>query len=679
MSDQPPRETVSGIEEQSSSTLRAELKEWERSFSIANGGRKPGRDDIKNNPAISAKYKAYSRLRAQSSQADRSPAAPPTQAKTQRAKRKRASDGDTQEEHVTGPQFCSTPRKKPSSASKQHIPATPSRGDLVSATTTTSSPSSSNTNTRTNTRTRTQPHPSQLDPYDSPSTLRKLFSPSYHNHLEPHYSSSSSSSPLPLRAVIGPTPQRDGKALGLFDLLSVSGGSSRRDSAAATPSSRRPKGFDRHGDYRNSTMRTPSGRKRDRGRFNADGAGGDGGGGVDGDDDDGNEEYENFFSRARTPASSAKKFYLANFFATPPAYRYSTVIDGKVDSLDKEKGNIDNERGPEPNNAPGSCTPSFLRRRNLFSSSSLPANPRQHHGGILQPHDLSPVAVRMPQKLVGRGLSSIVQGLRDIQEERLDEELDVLREMEAERDNVVVVGGADDADGRATSISPSKTRQWKKKGQKRTTRRVIMKPVRTKPNPNPTTPEWPVTVAEEDEAGGGEGEDELAAILETQPQPPLLLLEPGANKENESSPDKGSTKEKPAANNSSELNYATDSDLDPGPDDNNYAASPSRPTGRRKEENITLTPTATATTTTNPNSNANVNANANPAKRKQATATKMATKKKPASSMDTVAEKQKRKPKQDAHANYRALKIRGKGSHARGGGRFAGARFGRRR
>lgn len=32
--------------------LRAELKEWEKAFSDANGGRKATREDIKNDPAI---------------------------------------------------------------------------------------------------------------------------------------------------------------------------------------------------------------------------------------------------------------------------------------------------------------------------------------------------------------------------------------------------------------------------------------------------------------------------------------------------------------------------------------------------------------------------------------------------------------------------------------------------
>lgn len=408
-------------------------------------------------------------------------------------------------------------------------------------------------------------------------------------------------------------------------------------------------------------MQTPSRRKGNR--LNAENQ----------DEDEEEDGDGNIFARARTPASSAKKFYLANFFATPPAYRYSAAIDNKVDTNDNENGNIEDERSRPcgSKNAPGSDTPSFLRRRNLFSSSST-TNPRQHaHGAGGKLHDLSPVAVRMPQKLVGRGLSAIVQGLRDIQEERLDEDLDVLREMEAERDDNAVVDdsqvphhGDGDGNGLATNKSPAKTRHWKKKGQKRTTRRVTMKPVRTKAKP---TPEWPVAVMDEagDEAGHGNGgsEDELAAILETQPQPPL---DPGADKENEkepggvSSPNKGKNKD---ADKGSELNYASDLDSDSNyEEDTAEPASPSRARARAHAHAHVLTTTTTTNTT-------------NAAKRKQAAATKDKTTRAAAA----AADKQKRKTKPDAHANYRALKIRGKGSHARGGGRFGGGRFGRRR
>ena len=38
--------------EQECQKLRLELKEWEKSFAAANGGRKAGREDIKQQPEI---------------------------------------------------------------------------------------------------------------------------------------------------------------------------------------------------------------------------------------------------------------------------------------------------------------------------------------------------------------------------------------------------------------------------------------------------------------------------------------------------------------------------------------------------------------------------------------------------------------------------------------------------
>ncbi|KAK2775000.1 DNA replication regulator sld2 [Emmonsiellopsis sp. PD_33] len=522
--------------DEQAAALRAELKEWERAFSAANDGRKAGRDDIKNDRVISAKYKAYSRLRAQSSQTSESTKESSDfqlQAHDQQKKRKRPSH--TQEKE----QSYATPRK-----ASRHALSTPSRRSISNI------------------------HPSEIDPYDSPSTLRRLFSPTHHQGSLPN-------SPLPLRAAIGPTPQRDGKALGLFDLLSVSGGS------AATPSSKRT-ALDR-----GASMQTPS-RRRDLSTIDED----------------------ETITRARTPASSAKKFYLANFFATPPNVKYSAAF--KTEYADQPI-ETENERG-SGGNAPGSDTPSFLRRRNLFSSS----NPRHARGKI---HDLSPVAVRMPQKLVGKGLSAIVQGLRDIQEERLDEDLDILREIEAEQagqhDNVVIndsqaPGDPDalrDADG--TMESPAK-RQWKKKGQKRTTRRVIMRPTRTKPKPAPA----PEQQAPDEE----ESEDELAAVLETQ----HVSSTGGDEKEtNEDAP------------HDSDLEYLS------GSDSNYEDIQPTSPSRARKPAH-----------------------NTDPAGKSDDTKTKQPAK-----------PGRPKKVNPEAHANYRALKIRGKGSKARG---RMGGRFGRR-
>lgn len=48
-----------------SATLRAELKEWERAFAAENGGRKAGRNDIKQNPSIGIDMNVFSSLNRQ--------------------------------------------------------------------------------------------------------------------------------------------------------------------------------------------------------------------------------------------------------------------------------------------------------------------------------------------------------------------------------------------------------------------------------------------------------------------------------------------------------------------------------------------------------------------------------------------------------------------------------------
>lgn len=48
----PATAVLSTAEATQLNTLRAELKQWEKSFSEANGGRKAGRQDIKQDPDI---------------------------------------------------------------------------------------------------------------------------------------------------------------------------------------------------------------------------------------------------------------------------------------------------------------------------------------------------------------------------------------------------------------------------------------------------------------------------------------------------------------------------------------------------------------------------------------------------------------------------------------------------
>lgn len=125
----------------------------------------------------------------------------------------------------------------------------------------------------------------------------------------------------------------------------------------------------------------------------------------------------------------------------------------------------------------------------------------------------SPIKVRMPSKLAGKGLSALVQGLRDMENERLDEEMNLVHEMEMEgnesglqrlKDSQVLIVdsqipdmplGADgenkddsydeDIEKQSRGRDGKPLRVWKKKGQKRTTRRVVIKPSKERWKPEP--------------------------------------------------------------------------------------------------------------------------------------------------------------------------------------------------
>ncbi|KAJ5377582.1 DNA replication regulator sld2 [Penicillium cataractarum] len=399
-------------------SLRAELKTWEKEFASTHDGRKAGREDIKQHPDIAAKYKEYGRLKALESSLSR------------RENRQESSDAQSRKrKHAspTGPdsaQPVATPRK-----SAKGLFATPS-----------------------NNRNK---HINHVDEFVSPSTFRKLFSPSAHRQSEP--------APSPLKAAIGPTPQRDGKALGLFDMLSESGGSN------ATPSAKKQK------DFLAAGFLTPSKPKTSEPMAEVP------------------EEEEESTRLSRTPASSTKQFYLANLFATPTTMRYAAMVEKDDDREDQENTRPTSEApaSPEPNT---SETPSFLRRTNFNRLPPPPSND--------QSAGLSPIASRKPLQFAGKGLSHLVQGLRAMEEEREDDEWDMLREIEAEQE-------AANLQVPQSQVMPDNQRPYKKKGQKRTTRRVIMRPVAPRPKlrPNSTLPpveEYP------------ESDDEIVAVPETQ-------------------------------------------------------------------------------------------------------------------------------------------------------------------
>ncbi|KAH8880347.1 hypothetical protein GQ53DRAFT_670133 [Thozetella sp. PMI_491] len=300
------------VYEDRSQQLRAALKKWEGDWAKAHGGDKPARNDIKQNPDIAHKYKQYNKVR--DILAGKIP--PPPEDEPNQRKRK-----------STEPNKATSSTETPSKRTK--LAQTPSKA---------------------------QGFAQDIPDAVTPSLSRKLFSPS-------------------APTSIGPTPQKDGRVLGLFDLLAGTPSRSAGNSDS-TASARGPQ-----------TLTTPS--KRDATR----------------------PELASGGKLSRTPVSSGKRAMLDSFM-TP---------------LHKRDGNARSSPGGAKTPTLLSvsklqfATPAFLRRTN---TAPLPA--------VDENGEWKVEPIRLPRKPHGRSLSSVVASLRSLEEEAMDEELDVMREMEME-------------------------------------------------------------------------------------------------------------------------------------------------------------------------------------------------------------------------------------------------------
>ena len=199
--------------------------------------------------------------------------------------------------------------------------------------------------------------PGQLDPDESPSAIQNLFTP-----RKP--------------TAIGPTPQKDGKLLGLFDLLPDE--SPEKDEnpprVNATPS--------QGGAHLNvgDILATPSGAKH-----------------------------------SRTPRSNSKRFLL-DAFMTPVKRRLSNAEKSAKNSLT-----------PSSISKLNFATPEFLRRDNRSLGPKLEAVKEVDEDAIVSPEAPTP---RGPRRPLVRGLSSMLADLRSIQDKALSEDEEAMREME---------------------------------------------------------------------------------------------------------------------------------------------------------------------------------------------------------------------------------------------------------
>ncbi|KAF2835139.1 hypothetical protein M501DRAFT_999434 [Patellaria atrata CBS 101060] len=246
---------------------------------------------------------------------------------------------------------------------------------------------------------------------DTPTVSRRLFTPSNARFL-------------------GPTPQKDGVPLGLFDLL-----------PEETPSRSERKVL---GGLALNVLQTPS-RRLDNG-----------------DIPDSCEKH------SRTPMSTSRRKFL-DTFATP-----LKKCDGDSHFTPLSKHH---------------STPAFLRRYTQELDSAV--------------EDTQQPVIAQPWKrrTFGRSLSGMIKEMKEQEDKRIDDELDVLRELEQEQgwgfsrpndpkpavveeDSQVVMklgpdGANEESEDEDGTNRPQRT--WKKKGQKRQTRKVNMRPVRSKP------------------------------------------------------------------------------------------------------------------------------------------------------------------------------------------------------
>ncbi|KAL1843577.1 hypothetical protein VTJ49DRAFT_860 [Mycothermus thermophilus] len=441
---------------------------------------------------------------------------------------------------------------------------------------------------------------------------------------------------------ISPTPQRDGRVLGIFDLLGRTPSQHGTPATLALPTATPSK----HGAHRPQPLpvtATPSTAR---------------------------------FIEASTPHSAQRTT------TTQLLFKASTPLKAKDrggTATTPFKTPSTNRISKPVASTPSSSTPSFLRRRTTFGRSAS-------GGGLLSRVDeqneddeeetgwkkVGPL--KLPRKLtagVARGLSSVVAGLRKMEDEAFAEDEEALREMEMEmnmegggvpnrngpadasvpaakeagKEGTEPLGQTVSIDGKPGDIETAPDRpvgllsafddetlldspddeqgqqrplrQFKKRGQKRTTRLVKMRPTRTK---RPANVENNGSDSDQDEADETVPETQLGASRQPRSAADDLRLS-----------DEGSASD------------ATDgSDYDGSDAENDDGQETAQP----KQKKAT----------------------------KQKETNAAATKKK--AGEEGVVKRAVRKVKATAHANFRRLKLRNSGAK---GGPAHNSRFRRRR
>ncbi|RDI79772.1 hypothetical protein Vi05172_g10281 [Venturia inaequalis] len=394
--------------EHESLLLRQELKAWEKMFATDNRGRKAGREDIKANPEMAAKYKEYNKLRDILS-----------------GKAKDQQPAITSTKRRAAPEFRQSPPK----------------------------------------RSRT--------PEATPSKQQK------HSQIEDDAQGMEVATPVVKRTIFGPTPQKDGQVMGIFDLL-----------PGETPSRLRTV----LGSANVNVARTPS---KTLGAY-------------------GDDRVEERLRGSRTPLSTGKRFLLDSFVT--PRKRKENDCTTPSSSI-KEF-----------------ATPSFLKR-DLFALSTVNEEPQSPE--MARPwkrrtfgRSLSNMVKDMREKEKEKE-DEEWELMREMEETDYREVVGTRKkpapppkahvedgQVQLDVDGFVPSDFESDEDAQATETKLRKV--YKKKGLKRQTRRFNMRPVMTRaqqaktPEPDSESDDEEEEVVPEQLEEANEAQDEEGVVQETQ-------------------------------------------------------------------------------------------------------------------------------------------------------------------
>jgi hypothetical protein len=600
--DTPKRKSLQSQAE----TLRVELKEYERAFAAEHDGRKPHRDEIKANQSIAGKYQQYQNIRqVLAGKRGLEVLKTPKRQHTTRARHGRTDSAISLTPHRLRNRFTPT---------KTHV------------------------------------HPNDIDPYDPPSSTS--------SRVLPH--------------AIGPTPRRDGTVLGIFDMLSNSGS---RNSSQATPSSRKRKidalyGNEGHHEAGHTEVaQTPSQKPRPTASSLE---------GALAAATPRSTMATGKRNHSKTPISEGKKFMLNHFFATPSAVRFAGMIgdddeatppgQSKTPLRDLILGITPTQNKNEAQTSANDATPPYLKRSFSFKERLLSASgdkapastiARRSLSGMLRQGQFAPKPLSqiIADRQQAQDQESQFQRNEDQDEDEDEDDLDALREMEAGEVNVLVEDSQiiDDSNPAVNNGNPEADEHvpaWKKKGQKRTTRRVIMRPVRSQPAAPPTRKQKPkakAVVDEEDEEGGESDEDNnnVSFIEETQ-----LVDTPAASEPDFEDSDLDFLDDEAGQENKTRQDDSDEAD-EFHPDED----GPSK----RKSKSRAAPSTKKSTS--------------KPTKEPGGTLSKQPKSKKATKDLDKKEESGRMiNPNAYSHMNFRSLKIKNKNSKAKGRGRFGRGR-----